>query len=125
VATAGTSNPEQLLPRLREVRASVVSLEASLQRPDLNIWEQAAPQLQRAASMLAAVERTMAATEVIPLDLRAELKTEVQDLARDVRRIHALMRGRSFCARLSAATHRAGLWRRWPLPSVYRSGAER
>lgn len=85
-------DPTGLLADLREARAGLARLEVSLQRPSLEVWEQAGPQLQEAAGLLGSVERSVRSTPSLPLALQADIKADLHALARDVRRVDALMR---------------------------------
>ena len=91
-AESGTGNSGDLLSGLRDARQNVSAIEAALQQPALDLWDKAAPGLERAAAVLADVERSLAAAGSVSLELRGEIGAEVQALAGDVRRINALMR---------------------------------
>lgn len=92
VANAVISEAVEVLPRLREARTAISRLEVALQTRGLDVWEDATPQLHHAAGILSAAERALAGAAAVPLAVRAELKTELQHLARDIRRLDALMR---------------------------------
>jgi flagellar hook-associated protein 1 len=87
-----TRNPADLLTRVREARHGVAEIEAALQQPALGVWDKAGPGLEHAAAVLADVERSLSATDLVSLEVRGEIKVEIQALARDIRRINALMR---------------------------------
>jgi hypothetical protein len=82
----------ELRSHLRAARESLSAVEAAVQKPTPVLWEDAAPRLQHAAGLLGAAERALAGMPAIPLDLRAEIRADVQALARDIRRVDALMR---------------------------------
>jgi hypothetical protein len=84
--------PARILSELRDARASLSAVASALQMPGLDAWVQAAPRLQHAAGLLKSAERSLLTAGAVPLNLRAEIKANLQALFREIRRVDALMR---------------------------------
>ena len=81
----------EAVDRLRSARSALASVEEALVRPSGDVFTTVLPRLEEAARLIGAVEVETGGDTT--LANRAELRTELQGMKLDLKRVSALLRG--------------------------------